>query len=334
MFSSFAIQRLIITQNIYFYTAVIIFVVGIIGNILNIFIFTKVKIFQGNRCAFYLIVESIINLCFLIQIFVPQIYQRIYGIDPGNISIFYCKIRTTLGQSCRLLIDFIVCFEALDQYLTTHYHFSIRKISTLNLAQCLIIVATTLCISQTIPYIIFYDIVTPFGCIITNKGLTYYYSYVYYIFVHGFFPILISSLFSVLAYRNVRHLIRRQIPIVRRKLDRQLTAMIFVRVIFFIILLLPYTIFRIYILNLNISLVDTVHYAILQLTSAITVSLMLGNHSVNFYIFFATSSRFRHQVKYFFMKICWQSLKRWYNSNINRVHPMNISSTASSATSE
>ncbi|CAF4716707.1 unnamed protein product, partial [Rotaria sp. Silwood2] len=84
----------------------------------------------------------------------------------------------------------------------------------------------------------------------------------------------------VLAYRNVRHLIRRQIPIVRRKLDRQLTAMIFVRVIFFIILLLPYTIFRIYILNLNISLVDTVHYAILQLTSAITVSLMLGNHSV------------------------------------------------------
>ncbi|CAF3117018.1 unnamed protein product [Rotaria sp. Silwood2] len=280
MFSSFAIQLLIITQNIYFYTAVIIFVVGIIGNILNIFIFTKVKIFQGNRCAFYLIVESIINLCFLIQIFVPQIYQRIYGIDPGNISIFYCKIRTTLGQSCRLLIDFIVCFEALDQYLTTHYHFSIRKISTLNLAQCLIIVATTLCISQTIPYIIFYDIVTPFGCIITNKGLTYYYSYVYYIFVHGFFPILISSLFSVLAYRNVRHLIRRQIPIVRRKLDRQLTAMIFVRVIFFIILLLPYTIFRIYILNLNISLVDTVHYAILQLTSAITVSLMLGNHSV------------------------------------------------------
>ncbi|CAF1562830.1 unnamed protein product, partial [Rotaria sordida] len=57
---------------------------------------------------------------------------------------------------------------------------------------------------------------------------------------------------NALAYHNVRHLIQRQIPTVRRKLDYQLTTMIFVRVIFFIILLLSYTIFRTYSLNINV----------------------------------------------------------------------------------
>ncbi|CAF3498726.1 unnamed protein product [Rotaria sp. Silwood1] len=329
-----AIQLLAIAQNFTFYATIIIFIAGMIGNILNICIFTKMKTFQGNRCAFYLIVESIVSLCFLIQMFILQMYQITYGIDPGNISIFYCKIRTTLGQSSRLLIDYIVCFEAFDQYLTTHHRFFLRKLSTLKLAQYLIIVASILCILQTIPYIIFYDIVSSFGCIITNNGLKYYYSFVYYIFLHGFFPILISSLFSLLAYRNVRRLVRRQISIVRRKLDHQLTAMIFVRVIFFIILLLPYTMYRIYILNVNIPSIDRLPYAIVQLISAITISLMLGNHAVNFYVFFITSSRFRRQVKYFFMKICFQSFKRWFNSNMNRIHPLNIPSTQSSAALE
>ncbi|CAF4924833.1 unnamed protein product [Rotaria sp. Silwood1] len=300
-----AIQLLAIAQNFTFYATIIIFIAGMIGNILNICIFTKMKTFQGNRCAFYLIVESIVSLCFLIQMFILQMYQITYGIDPGNISIFYCKIRTTLGQSSRLLIDYIVCFEAFDQYLTTHHRFFLRKLSTLKLAQYLIIVASILCILQTIPYIIFYDIVSSFGCIITNN-----------------------------AYRNVRRLVRRQISIVRRKLDHQLTAMIFVRVIFFIILLLPYTMYRIYILNVNIPSIDRLPYAIVQLISAITISLMLGNHAVNFYVFFITSSRFRRQVKYFFMKICFQSFKRWFNSNMNRIHPLNIPSTQSSAALE
>ncbi|CAM2711850.1 unnamed protein product [Rotaria socialis] len=42
-------------------------------------------------------------------------------------------------------------------------------------------------------------------------------------------PIVISALFSLLAYRNVRHIIGRQTPVFRRRLDRQLTAMILLR---------------------------------------------------------------------------------------------------------
>jgi hypothetical protein len=92
---------------------------------------------------------------------------------------------------------------------------------------------TSICI--WIPFVIFYDIVPPYGCIIFNQDLTRYYSYVYYPVVNGLIPVLISSLFGILAYRNVRHLVRRQIPVQRRRLDRQLTEMILAHGLTFVI---------------------------------------------------------------------------------------------------
>jgi len=58
-------------------------------------------------------------------------------------------------------------------------------------------------------------------------------------------------MFSIFVYRNVRCIVTRQISIDRARLDQQLTAMIFVRVIVYVILSLPYTISRIYSLILE-----------------------------------------------------------------------------------
>ncbi|CAF3676024.1 unnamed protein product [Rotaria socialis] len=65
----------------------------------------------------------------------------------------------------------------------------------------------------------------------------------------GMIPIVISALFSLLAYRNVRHIIRRQTPVFRRRLDRQLTAMILLRVSLFVFKNLSDISFRIYQVN-------------------------------------------------------------------------------------
>ncbi|CAF2751710.1 unnamed protein product [Rotaria sp. Silwood2] len=322
--SSVPLKILDIAQKLSFYGLFIIFVAALVGNTLNIFVFTKVKLFKGNRCTYYLTVESVIGIYVFIQTCILQIFQLMYQTDPANISPFFCKIKTTLNQSLRLLIDFIVCFEALDQYLSTNPRLYFRQMSTLKLARYSIIVASILCIMQTIPYIIFYNVVSPFGCIIINEGLKYYYSFVYYIFLNGFLPISISTVFSLLAYRNVRHIIRRQIPIQRRKLDQQLTAMIFVRVIMFVAILLPYTFYRIYAVKNIAYPVGSLQYATVQLITTIVALIMICNNALNFYIFAATSSRFRHQVKHLFMKVWWPSLRQWFNSTENRVHALNI----------
>ncbi len=265
------------------YISCIALATGLIGNILNILVFAKLKLFRGNRCAFYLIVESIANIALLCESVIPEIFQETYGTDPLEISLFWCKTKSPWTQIFRLLIGFVVCFEALDQFLSTNHRFYLRDLITLKLARYLVLISTVIWILQTIPYIILTKMVSPFGCIITSQALIDYYSFVYYIFLTGLVPIITSSFFSLLAYRNVRHLVRRQIPIERRRLDRQMTAMIFVRVIVFVILLLPYTIFRIYILNVNVNPQDTLQNTINELISEIVSVLLLWSYSVRLF---------------------------------------------------
>jgi hypothetical protein len=81
--------------------------------------------------------------------------------------------------------------------------------------------------------------IPPIGCLPNNENVLYYYLYFYYPVLVGILPIFFSSLFSLIAFRNVRHVIRHQVPIVR-----QLTAMIFIRVIVFVITYLSYGVYR------------------------------------------------------------------------------------------
>ena len=261
----------------FIYTA---FTGGLISNLLTILIFSRIRIFRDHRCTFYLIVESIGSLVILFLYFVVQSIQLNSGIDPASNSLFWCKVRPTLSQTFRLLIGSIVCLQAIDQYLSTHHLFSVRQLSTRRSARCAIVLFSTLSFLQSIPYVVFCKIVPPHGCVIDNAALLAYYSYFYYPILHGLLPVCVSSLFSVLAYRNVRHIVRRQLPLERRRLNRQLTAMIFVRVIFFVLLISPYTLFRIYLLSRNISPTNSIDYAVQHLISTIVGFLLALVYSV------------------------------------------------------
>lgn len=275
------------TENFSLYLTISIFVIGSIGSLINICVFLTLKIFRYNQCAFYLIVESIVNTCQLSIISAIYLLPITNGFDPGNVSPAWCKLKNYIPQILRLLSTSMVCFAAVDQFLSTNPQLFIRQMSTIRLARRLTFIAICIWIVHSIPYAIFYEIVPSNGCIITSAGLTHYYSYFYYPVLHGSLPIFVASFSSLLAYRNVRRLIRHQASVVRRRLDRQLTAMIFVRVIVFVLLLLPYTIYRIYSLNVTIDRADLYPYAIDQLVYSIMISLSDLNYVVRFlFVFF------------------------------------------------
>ncbi|CAF1197012.1 unnamed protein product [Adineta steineri] len=132
----------------------------------------------------------------------------------------------------------------------------------------------------------------------------------------------ISTATSI-TYHNVRHIVRRQLPIVRRKLDKQITAMVLMRVIVFVCLLLPYITYRIYAVNFPTSRSMPMAYAISRLIQAIITSIYIINFAINFYIFIIFSPRFRRQVKLVLVKKCWQRWKYWCCSINNRIDPGN-----------
>ncbi|CAF0835086.1 unnamed protein product [Adineta steineri] len=285
MSNSTDISNIVAASRIFYnYSTYIEFSIGLIGNIFNILVFTNTKIFHQNRCAFYLVAESIFNIAQLTQNFANTIWTLfLNGTDPQTVSLTWCKLRTILPQWYRLTLTAIICFAAIDQFLSTNPRLYLRQLSSLTIARYQVYFAIGLCLLHTIPAAVFLQISPLFGCIVSNNGLINYYSFVFYPIISGLFPICVSSLFSILAYRNVRHIVRRQIPINRRRLDQQLTAIIFVRVIFYVILQLPFTIYRIYSLNVTIANENTIAYAIDQWMQQIVLVLIYLDYAVSVY---------------------------------------------------
>ncbi|CAF1360566.1 unnamed protein product [Adineta ricciae] len=146
-----------------------------------------------------------------------------------------------------------------------------------------------------------------------------YVSYVYYPVLIGFLPMTIISLLSLLSYQNVRRIIRRRIPVFRRRLDQQLTGMVLIRVIIFVILTLPYTVLRIYTYVAKITPSSNLcAFAIQNLVSSILGTVLNLNYAVSFYMFCVA---FRRQVKHALIKKCWRQCKLWCFSGKNQINP-------------
>ncbi|CAF2684068.1 unnamed protein product [Rotaria sp. Silwood2] len=147
------------------------------------------------------------------------------------------------------------------------------------------------------------------GCTIYNPTIKRYYSYFYYPVMAGILPLTITLTTSILAYNNVRRIIRRQLPVIRRRLDRQMTAMTLARVLVLIICGVPFVCISLYQLNINNSENNYMELSIVGLLLSITTSIMHANFVVSFYVFLIVSPRFRRQAKYVLFKKCWRFIK-------------------------
>ncbi|CAF1034794.1 unnamed protein product [Adineta steineri] len=320
MASSMAIDILHFTQQYSLYSTSFIFIIGTIGNLLNILIFTTLKIFRNNECVLYVVIEAIANIFQLTTFTLISLLSAVYQTDPANSSLFWCKFRSMMIVLCTLISFFTISCSAFHQYLSTSPLLYLRQLSTIKLTKFLICTSVIISLLFTIPFIIFLEIRASV-CAIFNQNMLNYLSYFYYPVLSGLLPVVIASVFSILAYNNVRRIVRRQIPIVRRRLDQQLTAMILIRIIVFIVLTVPYDIQRMYTNIAKVNQSNLFYYAINTLIGAILATLFYINYAASFYIFSITSARFRRQVKYILVKKCWGRCKRWFLHSRNQVNP-------------
>ncbi|CAF1187983.1 unnamed protein product [Adineta steineri] len=324
MSSSFFTQTLNFVTQYTFYSGCVTFILGIIGNAINILVFSQLKLFRDNRCAFYLILESISNFLFHFVFMTLTIFTSIFGDDGTSRFPAWCKLRYILGPTFAVITYYMICFTTIDQYFSTHCRYNLRQICTIKSTHISAFIIISIAIIHSIILGSFFNIQPLVGCVISNEIYLQYTTFLYYPVLIGLLPIVITLFFSLLAYRNVRRIVRRQLPIVRRRLDRQMTAMIVIRVVFFICLVLPYNICRIYVTIYPISRDDMLRYVIVRLVQAITFSFSQANYTVGFYLFMISSSRFRRQVKYVIFKKLWPRCKQGCCLKNNEVVPENF----------
>lgn len=214
-------------------------------------------------------------------------YSNIFVLTVGLIGnlvliLILITLRVFRGNQCAflLMIESIsnIGFLLFTSPMPTRPYF--RQISSLKLAHRLTGVNVCFALLHGILIIIFIDIVQVRACALSNNVLALYFTYFYYPILNALGSLMVTVTFSLLAYQNVRRIIRRQINVDRRRLDRQLTAMILARVWFLILVGLPSIGFSILRLNFSVNDVNQLKVAIITLVGSITYSVLYANFAI------------------------------------------------------
>jgi hypothetical protein len=267
------------------YMGIPILFAGLVGEILNIIVFLSLKTFRENSCAFYLTVMSFVNIGQLLTSLLPQIMIGGFYIDWTKTLSWYCKFRIYILQLCTLMSCTCMCLATIDQFFATCFTPCIQQLSNIKLARILSLMYLFIWIIHGIPYLLYLNLIEllpthEHSCSITNKIFQVYFDYGFVTILAGFLPVAITILFGLLAYHNVKKSVYAAVPLIRRELDKQLTVMVLVEVVFNCFTTIPYIILYIIMLNPKVTN-GSFLYGQLQIASAILFNTYFLHYAVS-----------------------------------------------------
>ena len=274
-----------LSQKVTIYLGIPILIAGIIGSLINIIVFRSIKIFRQNSCVFYLTIMSIVNIGQLLTGFLFRIMIGGFNIDWTQYSIFYCKFGWYCLYVCALMSITCMCFATIDRFLASCRSPHWRKWSNIRVAHLVTAISLSIWMIYGIPYLIYNDLIRllPTGqltCTTTNVSFSQFNIYSSILFFGGFLPIFINSLFGLLAYLNGQRLSGPALPSIRHELEKQLTMIVFVQIIYNFIACIPFLLVTILIVNIMI-MNDPLMGAKLQFATTVTICL--------YYLYFSVS---------------------------------------------
>ncbi|CAF0921202.1 unnamed protein product [Rotaria sp. Silwood1] len=281
-----------VSLHISIYFGMFILICGLIGNLFNILVFLSLKIFRENSCAFYLTTMSLLNMGQLLSGVLPRIVNAWFATDWSDVSLAYCKFRAYCFQVCSLTSFTCMCIATIDQFLVTWANPRWQRYCNIQFAYRFFIISFLIWILHGIPTLVYethtISILTNANhCEISDSIFQKYYNYGFVLVLTSSLPVFVTALFGSLAYRNVRLLAYRTVPLVRRELDKQLTLIVLVQVVFNSCVIVPYIIT--YMFDFSVSFTrNTIQYAVLQLARNISTNF--------FYLYFAVSRNNRVQI--------------------------------------
>ncbi|CAF1189610.1 unnamed protein product [Rotaria sordida] len=148
----------------------ICFVLGNIGNCLNLLIFSQ-RSSRSNSCLLYFLSASIINIFILNFGLVLRILRGIWNIDPALKSLWFCRWRTYLTSTFFLIYRCSILLACIDRMCASSRSAWIRMESRPRVAYHLIAFNWILCFAYFTPALVYHTIV--YGQCLSPPGSTY-----------------------------------------------------------------------------------------------------------------------------------------------------------------
>ena len=296
-------------------------ILGLIGNILNIYIFTlwsrspiKSNSFKtynndrSNNSSLYLLASSFANLIVITYPLLTRIMFDGYSyLITSNNYIILCKLRYYILHTFDLISLTCICLATFDRYLMSSRKVHLRELTPTKKQTIIIILIIIILIAlHNIPLIVYYNVSNTGQCRIFSTIYNYYYLYVFQISLHGFIPITFLSIFGILTFKQLRRITRRN-SYSHLNCDRQLGRMLLLMSIAIILSSIPNCIEQIqHVIYLN---KNREHSSKVYLYHVITSILFYTNPVTSFYIFYISTPNFRRQLRLLFR----------YNRNVDDI---------------
>jgi hypothetical protein len=215
---------------------------GVIGNGINVLVFSTARTYRTTPCTFYFLIASIFNIAYITINLISRVVSAGFGIDLTRTSISWCKTRNFCLFTLSLITLTCSCLATIDQFFATSQSASLRRLSNIKWAHRIVFIAIIVWCLHGIPVILFFNISSITGtCVNTNANYAIYVP----IYLLGFIcgtPVLVMVVFGYLTYRNI-HLTR---VLAEQQADRQLARMTLIQVVLIVICIVPYAMYNIY----------------------------------------------------------------------------------------
>lgn len=277
------VQFQLASQYLSIVLGLILFVGGIVGNLMNIFTFSMLGNWKCNASSLYLLVKSIFDLCNMFFGLLTPLLSNGFKIDWTIKNQIWCKVRFSVGMMTFLCSLTFICFQSIDIYLCSSPSIRLREKSNVKLARSLILVCLFVWMSHMIPILIFYNIIqrgTTMVCAGSNTIYNQYITYFISICLYTIIPIVIICLFGYLAYRNIHRSNehnRRLVSVILR----QMMSMAFIQICSLFLFQIPLGIVLVYNIVTTTVNKDSYRQAQEQFVRTFAVLFTFGTTAVN-----------------------------------------------------
>lgn len=180
------------------------YILGTVGNLLLVCILMQ-QTHRRNSCSLYLLSATVVNFI-LIQCILPVAIYSANNTDPQTTSLTWCKTRSYLFNALLMLYRWYKMAACVDRAAMCSQRASVRTFSEARTARRVILLITIVWLLIPIHLAVFYRIES--GRCVPQSGTYAKFFSVYSIFISGWSPPAVMAIFGIIAYRNLKQVIR------------------------------------------------------------------------------------------------------------------------------
>ena len=289
--------------------APVIFVLGVMGNLFNLMIFTR-GIFLKQSCSLYFLAISINNLIMFLIGLSTRILDEGFQVNLfGGNSNIYCSIRTYLVYALFAISSWFFVCASLDRFYSTNQSALQRqRFCSTYMAFKMVCLTVSGCMLVHIHLLIYYKYfykLNPYNqlaltCTANDTVYNIFFSFFMLIF-YSLFPPILMSIIGFLTLNNIRKSRRHINPSInqtgQRRDKNQLLKSLSIQIIILIILTTPHSCYWVYMAlttsqnSMKTNIIRAYEAFILHIVRL----LLYVNYGSSFYIQMIISKTFRKE---------------------------------------